>query len=143
MSYNLFLDDDREPWQVGNYMRPVELRAQYRLEEWVVVRSYNEFIGTIARMGIPKKVSFDHDLCDEHYMVVVANFPTEDNHPSLRERTGLDCAKYLALVCATGYGKVFPEYYVHSMNPVGKENIISYIENHKNEVRIQGNKHRK
>jgi hypothetical protein len=42
------------------------------------------------------------------------------------EKTGYDCAKWLVEYCVE-HGLKFPEYVVHSMNPVGKENILSYV----------------
>ena len=67
MSYYLFLDDIRMPWQVGNYIYPVELRSEYRLQNWIIVRNYKEFINTINEKGFPQCISFDHDLADIHY----------------------------------------------------------------------------
>ncbi len=63
MSYNLFLDDFRMPADVVLYMPKC---AYYTDREWVIVRSYDEFVKTIEEMGIPQAVSFDHDLADEH-----------------------------------------------------------------------------
>jgi hypothetical protein len=51
------------------------------------------------------------------------------------EKTGYDAAKWLADHCAEK-GVKFPRYVVHSMNPVGKERIDSYIENAKTHLGI-------
>lgn len=56
MSYNLFLDDQRKPVEV--YGADEELSDA----EWVVVRSYGEFLLTLQTRGIPDLVSFDYDL---------------------------------------------------------------------------------
>ncbi len=126
MSYQLFLDDVRMPYQVGDYMYPVELRRQYRLEEWKIVRNYQEFVAAINELGLPSKISFDHDLADVHY-----DPATWTESFVYQEETGYDCAKWLCDYCMER-GLPLPEYYVHSMNPIGKENIIKYLTNYKN-----------
>ncbi len=73
---------------------------------------------------MPLFVSFDHDLADEHYH-------KNPNDSSFKEKTGYDCAKWLIEYCIDKSLK-FPNYQVHSMNPIGKDNIISLIENYKN-----------
>lgn len=118
--YNLYLDDIRMPYESGNYMYPVELRSMYRLEEWVIVRSYTKFTRYIKRHGMPNKVSFDHDLHDSHY---------EGVFDIKAEKTGYDCAKWLVEYCIEKELPL-PEYYSHSMNPIGKENILNYLKNY-------------
>lgn len=127
--YNLFLDDIRQPYETGNYIYPVELRKLYRLEKWEVVRNYNEFVKVIQEKGLPKLISFDHDLADVHY-----NPSTWTEGFVYHEKTGLDCAKWLVERCIEER-LTLPEYIVHSANPTGAENIKKYLENYKNEVR--------
>ena len=57
MSYNLFLDDFREPEDAFNHTN-----NQLYLIGWVIVRNYDEFVKTIEERGIPEILSFDHDL---------------------------------------------------------------------------------
>lgn len=99
--YKLFLDDIRMPVDNG----------------WTIVRNYNEFVDAINKYGLPKFISFDHDLSTEHY----------SNMPSV-EKTGYDCAKFLVDYCMDNNKKI-PEFYVHSMNPVGRENIKALLNN--------------
>jgi len=128
---NIFLDDIRQPKDVTWVELP--------LVEWIVVKNYNDFTRVISSFGVPTRVTFDHDLADEHYQEYVWN-----NHPNninkgkfrydqMKERTGYDCAKWLVYYCIER-GVSFPEYYVHTLNPIGKENIISYIENFKKSI---------
>ncbi len=49
------------------------------------------------------------------------------------EKTGYDCAKWLVEYCMNK-GVKHPPYMVHSMNPVGKQNIISYVESYNKSV---------
>lgn len=122
LNYNLFLDDERNVADVK--------WVQYPLVHWVVVRNYQEFVDTVIKNGIPQRVSFDHDLGKSAYNECLRCFSEKDdkiNYNNIREKTGLDCARWLINKCIEN-NKKFPEYYVHSLNPIGKENIISLIE---------------
>jgi len=95
MSYNLFLDDVREPTECRKYIGDGSI---YEKEEFIVVRNYSEFYKAIKKYGVPKFVSFDYDL----------NSSVED---------GLDCVKFLRFYC-DDMGVSFPEYRVHSNWPM-------------------------
>ena len=132
MSYNLFLDDVRMPVDVGNYFNPVEFRKYFRLNEWVIVRSYDEFINCIEKKGLPNLVSFDHDLeykiseskCGENINDNNAWYYAIEDKDA---KNGYDCAKYFwkKMVEAENYSICI---LCHSMNPVGKENILSVFQ---------------
>lgn len=83
--------------------------------QWMLVRSYEEFVANITKHGLPQFMSFDHDLADEHY------YKSADT-TGFKEKTGFDCAKWLVEYCLAGNFQL-PPFKVHSMNPVGKENI--------------------
>ena len=125
MSYHLFLDDNRKPSEVKWLDLPPYA--------WVVVKSYAEFVKTVMEKGIPTTVSFDHDLADEHYAEYTAAH--DQNSPSfgtiryelLHERTGMDCARWLAHLCVERKVPV-PLYYIHTLNPIGRQNIFSILE---------------
>lgn len=116
---NLFLDDFRYPDICLMYMYPkigVEARM-YVEEDWTIVRNYNEFKEAILKhAGNIEKVSFDHDLADEHYN------QNSWGSTTYKEKTGFDCAKLL-LEHYQSKNLKLPKIYVHSMNPVGTENI--------------------
>lgn len=106
----LFLDDFRMPPD----------------STWDVVRSYRSFVDYIKENGVPDVISFDHDLGQEHYDVYdktpklgnVQFKEVEEHYSKFFEKTGYDCAKWLV------ENELMPEEYtVHSMNPVGKQNI--------------------
>lgn len=122
---NLFLDDIRDPSGVANYIYPIELRSIYKLENWEIVRNYEQFVDFINKNGLPKKISFDHDLADIHY-----DIKTWTQGFKYHEKTGFDCAKFMIEYCLKNNLK-FPEWYCHSQNPVGRNNIISLINNFK------------
>lgn len=115
--YNLFLDDERMPDAAGKLM---ENNIYYNVD-WCIVRSYNEFVEHITKYGMPEIVSFDHDLADIHYnpLTWTADF-------KYKEKTGFDCVKWLVDHCMDS-GQEFPIWYLHTQNPVGRENMFSYI----------------
>lgn len=123
--YNLFLDDIRIPKDVTWVELP--------LVDWIIVKSYKEFVQIIEKDGIPTRVSYDHDLSEEHYPQGVGIFIGDPraNHIQLpydtyKEKTGYHAARYLIEYCIDK-NIPFPEYTIHSMNPVGGvEYSISY-----------------
>jgi len=120
--YNLFLDDIRDP-KTSMFLNNKNI---YPALDWVIVRSYDEFVSYINNNGMPKLISFDHDLADEHYGM-------NDNtieYQYYTEKTGYECAKWLINYCMDN-NLYPPDYYVHSMNTVGALNIRYLIENYK------------
>lgn len=115
MSYNLFLDDQRN---ANTFLKDIHT--------WVTVKNYNDFIKTIKQRGLPKFISFDHDLDLEHYPIFEGNInfgkPYEIPYAKYREKTGYDCAKWLIEYCLDNKVSL-PDFQIHSMNPVGKDNI--------------------
>lgn len=124
--YNLFLDDVRELHNCG-YMKT----NIYFDRDWIIVRSYDEFVKYITEHGLPELVSFDHDLADEHYTndMYKGVETYEKNYDKFKEKTGKDCAVWMCDYCQDN-GKPFPNWIVHSMNPAGKILIESYISNY-------------
>ena len=134
MSYVLFLDDVRNPDDVTWEMFP-------RDEMIFTVRNYDAFVRHVSLSGVPMFVCFDHDLADEHYSAMLKENeldPVKQLETIVdygKEKTGLDCAKWLVDYCVEKKKK-FPKYIVHSMNPAGKERIAGYIENAKKHLNI-------
>ena len=106
MKYKLLLDDNRSLKEIYEITKNQIYLDKY----WIIVRNYREFIYQIFIEGIPEIISFDHDLGIE--------------------LTGYDCAKSLISFCHN-YNIIFPNYLVHSMNPIGKSNIIQLIDGYK------------
>ena len=111
MRWILFLDDIRTLDQAG---------VSYPKEDLVIIaRNMDDAIFYVQRYGIPQVIHFDHDLADVHYIAGAG------------EKTGYTFAKWFCdyvmdngLEIPRGFG-----YFVHSMNPVGAENIRKYMEN--------------
>jgi hypothetical protein len=128
----IYLDDVRTPVDVDN---------------WIVVRSYDEFVSKVMEVGLKniELVSLDHDLGDtamnEYYNNVSPNYSLDYNN--IQEKTGYDCAKWLVnhfydinpdwillgRLQKKTLGMDFPKVYTHSANPIGSANIMGYINN--------------
>jgi hypothetical protein len=96
MPINLFIDDERFPPSDGKL--------------WVIARTSYDAINIIKGFGMPKYISFDHDLGGDDTSMKVLRWMEEQLID--REIT-------------------FPEafdYYVHSQNPVGVVNITAKME---------------
>ena len=123
--YHLFLDDMRVPKDVTWIELP--------LVHWVIVRNYSDFVRTIEHDGLPQSVTFDHDIADEHYKEYVAAHDEKNinkgkfQYDKMKEKTGYECAKFMVNYCVDK-GLPIPVYYVHTLNPIGYENIISILE---------------
>jgi len=130
--YKIYLDDVRTPVDKEN---------------WEVVRSYDEFIETVTKLGLEniETISLDHDLGDtamnEYFTNVSPNYTLDYN--AIQEKTGYDCAKWLVehfydknpdwillgRLQKKTVGFNFPTVYTHSANPIGSANILGYINN--------------
>lgn len=129
----LFLDDIRSPTDCLSYMsrRIGHRNLVYKEGNWVIVRSYNEFVDYLKKNDLPTLVSFDHDLGEDHYSIDHTPEAWEEYHKVTdREMTGLDAAKYLLEHCAF-FSQNLPVILIHSMNGVGCENITRTVESFK------------
>lgn len=99
MTYKLLIDDVRNPPKDNGVVE----------SGWRIARTVDQAINIVMCHGMPNHIAFDHDLGES------------DN--------GMDFAKWLGEYCL--YYKQRPDFTfdVHSMNPIGKDNIKSYIEN--------------
>jgi hypothetical protein len=125
----LFLDDIRNPIDAFSYTK----QKMFIDENWDVVRNYEEFKNYIIQNGIPSMISFDHDLADSHYQPehLWDNYDKSkkwQDQQVHKEKTGYECAKWLIEYCTENNLKLC-SYFCHSMNPVGKDNIINALTN--------------
>jgi hypothetical protein len=107
-------------------------KSFYWDNQFEIVRNYNEFVDKITKDGLPEVISFDHDLADEHYAPPERwyDYDTWEKEKNFKEKTGMDCAKWLVDYCMD-QDKDLPQYFIHSMNPVGGRNIWEYLENYR------------
>lgn len=124
----LWLDDIRDPFD-KDFTPYVALYNPFLNEPHKIiwVKDYDEFVGYLINK-MPDAISFDHDLDTEHYD---PSIKSED----YRERTGMDCVKFLIDLCAETKLKL-PLCIYHTANPAGKENMQGYIENAKKHLNL-------
>lgn len=118
----IYLDDVRVP---------VKVREDE--QDWIVVRSYDEFVDTVLEIGIDniELISLDHDLgpsATQHFLRSTTK-TYEIDYSEIPEKTGLDCAKWLVDHAMNEESRL-PVVVVHSANPVGSANIMGYINNY-------------
>lgn len=124
--YKIYLDDVRTPVDVEN---------------WVVVRSYEEFVDKISQIGLGniELISLDHDLGDtamaEWHRNVYHNYKLD--YDNILEKTGMDCTKWLVEQWLDGNPVV--DVVVHSANAVGSANMMGYINNYRHVHRLPQN----
>ncbi len=99
MRYRLFLDDERVP-------------ASDDGPAWIIARSTKEAVQVVKSHGLPEFISFDHDLGEGDTSIDFIHWLID---------TTLDSIEL-------GANPKFPNYTVHSQNPVGKENIESLMD---------------
>ncbi len=104
MKAYLFLDDIRNPYEASAFVRENHFNTSLYLEDWIIVRDYQQFVNWISQNGLPEIISLDHDLGDTD------------------TRTGFDCAKWLVNYCIDNNLKL-PKWIIHYANPVGYDNI--------------------
>lgn len=114
----IFLDDERNFEDVTWVNYP-------QFDKVITLRQYHEFENYIDNLVIKGSkleglyFSFDHDLGLE-------------DAEWCQEMTGHDCAWYLVeLMSEVGTNPNTVNYFVHSMNPIGKKNIEGLLDNYK------------
>jgi hypothetical protein len=115
MSYNLFLDDKRTPQKHLTYLLGINGFGNLYTElEWVIVKSFDEFLVTITERGLPDRISFDHDLGNSNDIVLP---------------DGNDCCKWLIEYCLNNNLPFNTECKYHSANPEGITNMQNKMNN--------------
>lgn len=107
--YKVFLDD----------LRTVDMVYDKSMEdEFIVVRNVADFKKLVQKMGVPDFVSFDHDLGEDEFGNVA--------------ETVYDAVKWMVYVKEYDLRKM--DFFIHSSNPVGSENIEYLIKNWNKEL---------
>lgn len=114
----LWLDDIRDPFVIKEWIYIIQyLKEEYlRIEDepcevqWV--KTQIEFEKYIKENGLPDLISFDNDL-------------------GIGNGEGYDCAKWLVEYCMDNNVQL-SKWFIHSANPVAKENIKNLLINFEN-----------
>ena len=123
----LWLDDMRCPFN-GTWVDDYSpINTNNIVVEWV--KSYFEFVNWIKKNGLPDAICFDHDLgkLTENELLAKGYSKKEARKAKSEEKNGYDCAKWLVEYCMDHEVDV-PAFNVHSSNPAGKQNIMSYLD---------------
>jgi hypothetical protein len=118
-----------------------DVRTPVLKDEWVVVRSYEEFVEKVTEIGLDNidMISLDHDLGDtamqEWHRNVYHNYELDYNN--ITEKTGMDCTKWLVEQWLNGATVV--DVVVHSANAIGSANMMGYINNYRHVNRLPQN----
>ncbi len=115
---NIFLDDFRMP----SHSHFRDIVPQYNDDsQWAIVRSFKQFallLNLLAEnLQVIKKVSFDHDLDEEHYDMTLDQWESYyDNPVDVETGTGLH-AMNLMFEIFESHGVELPEILIHTANP--------------------------
>ncbi|WP_432220920.1 cyclic-phosphate processing receiver domain-containing protein [Flavobacterium sp. TMP13] len=105
MNYKLFLDDIRTVPMVYKSLKD---------DDFIIVRNFIDFKKVILKKGLPSYISFDNDLGLDEYGIIAPD--------------GYAAAKWL--VYNSGLDLRELQFYVHSANPVAKQQIQSLLDNY-------------
>ena len=114
----LWLDDIRDPFVIKEWIYTIQYLKEEYLEiedepcevQWV--KTQIEFEKYIKENGLPDLISFDNDL-------------------GIGNGEGYDCAKWLVEYCMDNNVQL-SKWFIHSANPVAKENIKNLLINFEN-----------
>lgn len=123
----IFLDDIRQSEDAALYMQPRigVHNLLYITKEWLIVRNYKQFVKALNIFaGQITHISFDHDLGEDEAIEMVKKGISKRKARSTKKdiKSGYDCAKYFKEFYDSKELK-YPILFVHSMNPIGTENI--------------------
>lgn len=127
--YLLWLDDLRDP--TDNVWNNWIARQGINLTDYTIiwVKNYNDFVKWIKDNETPDVVCFDHDLGQD---IAIERFTnggmskTQAKKLKKLEMSGYDAAKWLVKHCMY-WDNDLPIWLIQSANPVGAENIKSYL----------------
>src|SRR6056300_262203 len=127
----LWLDDLRNPtdniwnnWIARQGVNPTDHDITW-------VKNYDDFTDWIVNNGLPDVVCFDHDLGQdiaiERYTTGGMSKTQAKKLKKLETMSGFDATKWMVNYCMDNDLRL-PNWYIQSANPVGAENIKSYLQ---------------
>lgn len=131
----LFLDDVRVPQDCINYMyKRIGTLDSIYLEEWTVVSNYYDFTHHILNYYDKiTHISFDHDLGEDVALAAIERGVSKRQARKKFKKnvkSGYDCALFVKKFYEER-GLELPVLLVHSMNPVGTQNIVNLFKDKK------------
>lgn len=127
----VFLDDKRKDATiVHNPKRGLGIDIG-RSNNWIIFRGYDEFVDFVyTNFDSIGLISFDHDI---------SSYWTDEKTGTTKELTGKDAAQFVIDYCMDN-NRELPDWFVHSDNSKGNENIRKLLINymHRVEGRVDG-----
>lgn len=120
MNYILFLDDERTIEMVD--------RSKWPDMNILIARSSRQAQEIVRLYDMPKFMSLDHDLGIQDGF--------DDTTMVFLKWLIIDYPKRASMAWRSRAPVIIPEYVVHSANPIGTQNIISYIESYRRSLTI-------
>jgi len=120
MNYILFLDDERTIEMVD--------RSKWPDMNILIARSSRQAQEIVRLYDMPKFMSLDHDLGFQDGF--------DDTTMVFLKWLIIDYPKRASMAWRSRVQVIIPEYVVHSANPIGTQNIISYIESYRRSLTI-------
>lgn len=124
----LFLDDIRHPEDCLTYMHlRIGVLNPIYLKEWLIVRNFEQFKkAVVMNHKYITHVSFDHDLGEDIAIeeIKLGSSKRQAKRNKKDIKSGYDCAVWFKEFYLKNELKQ-PVLFVHSMNPIGTENIIN------------------
>ena len=108
MQYVLFIDDERDYSFVE--VNLIQTIIKHKPQQFLIARNSSEAINLFKTHGLPCFIFFDHDLGEINGKV----------------DTSMNVVNYI-----TENYSSFPDYIIHSQNPIGAKNLHSKIESFK------------
>ena len=116
--YNLIIDDIRDAKDC--YLH----RERQKLVDfsgvpaglWDIVRNYDQFIFKIKKYGVPLRVSFDNDLCQNHMLLYIEAAKSNIfEYEEVQPKMGVHALQWLLDFCKKEE-KELPIIYIHTAN---------------------------
>lgn len=109
--------------------------------DWIIVRNFDQFVSKVNEVGLEniELISLDHDL-DRTAMVEWSKNTYENyqiDYNNIKEKTGLDCAKWL--IEQWKEGKPVVDVVIHSANAIGSANMMGLINHYRHVNRLPQN----
>lgn len=128
LEYALYLDDCRLPTATVKVPKFEDDGVDALELPWVIARTHEEFVAILNERGIPRYVTLDHDLYEEHmkmYFHMKEEGIEEIDYTQFQYKTGVEACKLLVEVYKMGI--VMPYINLHTHNRYGREVMLDVL----------------
>jgi hypothetical protein len=126
----LMLDDIRDVKDCYLYGEKIKLEDKLKIPRgsWKIVRNYDQFVFSIKNHGVPTHVSFDNDLCPNHYEIFIkaASEGGFLDWQFVQPKMGLHALEFLIDFCNKEKIEI-PIIYIHTANHLAREEMQNIL----------------